>query len=511
MPEDPRVRLTGLTSDKAAAPVLAALDDITVDVVLGTDVHPSARLAAAATAAIAARLFREVTVHGEDALPPNWWDAPTIGELVGRLGHPQAIQPATPAARRLVLTFGAALPPNVTPTVGVGGGDYLARLGTDPQPVHPGEHALGVHAAGCLAIGQLLGQTLSRVAAAPAPAPLPARYALNLLTHRLMDDSADNDTGQVLEITAPRSSPLHVVFAGAGSVASSGVALLSMACAGTDPGAVNIEVVDDDDIDPARNVWRYPALVGGETGSKAQHLASRLRAMGLRATGQHETVTEWARSQPDPGLDGLLVSSVDTLTGRLQVADVLARQTLSLGVSGTSLHAQREGLGDGYACPYCDYVSAAPVLTQADVYAATTGLDLNRVLQLLQHGAHLTDGDVAQAAAAGKVPPARATALVGRSLHDLVRQAYAEVQVTAVGGDVIAVASPHVSWFAGVLAAVEIIKEVTGRPLLDRRVDADLAGLPPGLVRRMPADPSGRCVCRSGVRRRWHGELYGAA
>lgn len=508
MPDDPRVRLTGLTDEQAAGPVLAALDDTALDIVLGADVHPPARLAVAASAAIAARLFGAVTIHGDSTLTSNWWDARTATELVERLLSARAVVPVEPPRRRLVLTVGADLPKDISPTVGIGGGDYLALLGTEAQPVQSGTHALGVHAAGCLAIGQLLATTLSGNGAGTAPAPLPASYALDLLTHRLADtDRSDADATR--EATA--SDPLRVVFAGAGSVASSAIALLSMAYPDGARRLLDLEVVDDDDFDPVRNVWRYPALSGEESGSKALHLATRLRALGLQAAGHHETVAHWTLRQPEPGLDGLLVSSVDTLTGRLQVADVLARQTLSLGVSGTALHAQREGLGDGFACPYCDYVSAAPVLTQADVYAATTGLDLNRVLQLLQPGARLTEPDVAQAVSVGKIASARAAALAGRSLHDLVRQAYAEVQVTAASGEVIAVASPHVSWFAGVLAAVEIVKQVNGLPLLNRRIDADVAGLPPGLVRRMPADPTGRCVCRSGVRLRWYRELYGAA
>jgi len=65
-----------------------------------------------------------------------------------------------------------------------------------------------------------------------------------------------------------------------------------------------------------------------------------------------------------------------------------------------------------------------------------------------------------------------------------------------------------VSWFAGVLAAVEIVKQLRGLPLLDRRVDVDLSGLPPGLVRRPTADTSGRCLCRSGTRTRWYRAMY---
>jgi hypothetical protein len=66
-----------------------------------------------------------------------------------------------------------------------------------------------------------------------------------------------------------------------------------------------------------------------------------------------------------------------------------------------------------------------------------------------------------------------------------------------------------VSWFAGTLAAVELVKQIRGLPTLQGRVDVDLAGLPPGAVRIMPRDGSGRCLYNSGVRQRAWTRLYG--
>jgi hypothetical protein len=161
------------------------------------------------------------------------------------------------------------------------------------------------------------------------------------------------------------------------------------------------------------------------------------------------------------------------------------------------------------ACPFCDYVDTAPVMTQADVYVELTGLDLARVLQLLDVASQLTEQDVAAAVAAGKLPVEEALGLTGRRLEDLVNRLYAEAQIrTSTGTRAMTVAFPQVSWFAGVLAAVEIVKEVRGLPLLQGRVDVDLSGLPPGALRAMPPDPSGRCVCHSGLRRRTYLGLY---
>jgi hypothetical protein len=77
------------------------------------------------------------------------------------------------------------------------------------------------------------------------------------------------------------------------------------------------------------------------------------------------------------------------------------------------------------------------------------------------------------------------------------------------GGDVVAVASPQVSWFAGTLVAAELVKHMLGLPTVDRRVDIDVAGLPAGVVRSPLADPTGTCICHSSVRRRWYRMLYG--
>ena len=272
-----------------------------------------------------------------------------------------------------------------------------------------------------------------------------------------------------------------------------------------------VHTIDKDAFDPRRNPYRYPALVGGEDQDKAPWVAARLNDLGLPVTSHHGDVASWVQAQSKPGLDGLLVSSVDTLSGRLDVTDVLARQTLSLGVDGLRLHAQRELFADGLACSYCDYVSADPPMTQADVQSQLTGLPIPRVLALGQPGMKLTTEDVGAAVAAGKLAPERRAALVGASFSDLVRQAYAEIEIRggAAGEDVdtFTLAAPHVSWFAGVLAAVEIVKELDGLPLVDRRVDVDLLGPPPGLTRRPSADTTGRCVCY-GRRRYWYRMLY---
>lgn len=508
MNHDHRLRLLGATPDSAqATAALAALDDVHVVVDPGAEVDAAHVPALIALVALLARLVGDVSITRSVTAPPNWWGVRSVEEMVGVL---ERLRPAPPRAprRTLRVTFGAQ---GVQPgDFGVGGGDLTAGVGLDPVVLEPAAHALGVHAAACLAVGQILNRVLGGLGYPGVV--LDAPYALDLIMHRPVH-------GALTPAPEPwtLARPLDLAVAGVGSVGSSALALLAMAV-GAGPSqrtarqGLHVTAIDGDRLDSERNPFRYPALCGGEQGEKAVWMASRLREFEIDADAAPCSIGQWAAARPRPGFDGLLVSSVDTVPARLDVADVLARETLSLGVSGLALHAQRERFADGLCCPFCDYVSADPPATQAQVYATVTGLPVARVLQLLDADACLTAADLDAAIMAGRVPEPRRAELVGFRLADLVREAYAEAPLRTgePGGGAVAVAAPHVSWFAGVVVAVEVLKQLDGLPVLDRRVDVDLGGLPPGVVRRVQADATGRCVCRSAVRRRWAERLYPA-
>ena len=514
MVSDQRLRLiAGTEGSGTGVEVLRALDEVRVVIRTGLDMTGAHTGALAAFVGMAARLFGDVVLEPPVVLAPNWWGADDTTALLSTLEHLRP-RPSEPPSHDFVVTFGDQVNGG---RLGIGGDDYTVRLGLDAQALGPAPtHAFGVHASACLAISQILGVALAHFGYSGVELDRP--YVMNLVDYTLIARPAN-----ATDTVAP-TTPLRVAVAGVGSVGTSTLALLATAFASrlapataTPPSAdlVSLELIDDDTIDPDRNPFRYPALSGMESGAKAVHVADRLNSLGLRAAGHACPVAESVRSRAEPGFDGLLISSVDTLDGRLDVTDVLSRATLSVGVSGLALHAQREGFADGFACPFCDYVSAEPPQTQAGSHSHMTGLPLPRVLALMQQGARLSDADVDTAIAAGRIASERRGRLVGAPLSDLVRQAYAEVELRVPdhsSGDreVLALAAPQVSWFAGVLAAVEVVKQVRGLPLLDRRVDVDMGGIPPGLVRRPPADATGRCLCRSGTRIRWYRALYGS-
>ena len=520
---DPRLRLIGpeIPPDYAVA-VLHALDDVRILFRFGEDCRGGAAVAPAAAAALSPRLFGDVRTDRDLELPPNWWLVRSIAELLDRT---RALRPPplTPPGNTIAVTIGAA---GISAgDYGIGGDDWTARIDIAPVSVAVDSHGLGVHAAACLMTGQLLHRVLGPFGY-PGVA-LRGLYALDLITHQ--PTGSPGSVSEARPVCMAGVGITEVGIAGVGSVGTSTAALLATALAPgyttALPAAVarpRIVLIDADDFDPQRNPFRYPALMGGETGSKAVTMAERLCGAGLVALAAPLRVGPWVAGRERPGFDGLLVSSVDTLSGRLEVADVLARDTLSIGVAGLSLHAQREPVAAvDRACPYCDFVDAAPPSTQAEVHAAGTGLSVARILELLgRDDARLTAADLDLAVAAGRVPEVRRRQLVGAPLADLVRQAYAEAALAVRTGagapppgggsaqEVVAVAAPHVSWFAGTIAAAETIKQLLELPLLDGRVDVDLAGLPPGLLRRMPPDPTGTCLCRSAVRRRWAQRLY---
>ena len=521
---DPRIRLLGAPGSgdwsEVAEAVLARLDETEIVVAASADADPAARVAVAAFVAMTARLVPHVKISSAGDLPVNWWQARSWDDLLERLKQVRPISTGAPR-RQIKVGFGVAQDGY---DLYVGGGDWNVLLGVGPVDLEDRNvHALGVHAAACLAVSQVLIKLLGEFGfpgvALTDQSGTSGRIETNLVDHGL----------HTVGIKTPErflpvpGRPLRAGFLGVGSVGTSALALLATVCSPVlnrtlqASPALEITAVDKDAFDPDRNPYRYPALIGGESDHKAQAIVDRLKELGMVAEPVVADVGTWNSTKADAGWQGVLISSVDTIPGRLDVADVLGERTLSAGVSGTELHVQWERFADGFACPFCDYVRADPPLTQAGVFAAVTGIPVSRVLALLQDGAALTASDVEMAIAAGRVPAQRREALTGAPLSDLVRQAYAEAELRPQGAaagpstDVVAVAAPQVSWFAGALIAAELVKDMLGLPTVIRRVDLDVAGLPAGVVRSVPADGTGTCVCHSGVRRRWYRAMYGAA
>lgn len=513
--DDPRLRLLGAAEAADAGRLLTAFDTVRPIVTVSPGLPPAAAGAALTLVALLSRLFPHVQVDGSAQAGPNPWGITDVADAPDWF---RGVRPVPTTAPGTNIRMSLGMPPGVRardPVLGVGGGDWTARLAWEPQPLDDPSralrHGLGLHAAACLAVSELLKRTLvplgMRALMLPGSGGASSGDPLvwNLIDYRRAPAPlVSGAEGRLLQ--------QRVLLAGAGSVGTS-VAGMLVFCPGLTGEAV---VVDPEGFDPARNPFRYPALSGGETGSKATWAAGLLQNAGWEAEPGAGGIGTWNAAQPAPGFDGIMVSSVDDLTARFDVADVLAREVISAGVGGLAFHVQRERLGDGWACPFCEYVPAEPPLTQAHVIAAQVGLPVERVIALQIPGAVLTTADLEASAAGGKISAEAAARLAGHRLADLVAGAYAEAAIAPAGAQrdpgqpgTVAVAAPQVSWLTGVITAAELVKAASGLPVLDRRVDVDMSGLPQGFTRRVKADASGRCACASGVRRRWMVNLYG--
>ena len=480
--------LTGVTDTSRIA---IALDSTRVVVVVPKHASPTVTAAAAGLVSMASRVLGEVVLRGDGQLPTNPWRAATLGDalqlhqVVGRA----VLAPMTD----IVVAFGEA---SSCAQWYVGGDDWTAVLSRHPTAIGPCDlGGLGLHAASAFAFGEVLKTVLRPLGMRCVPVE-------NTLIWNLLD-------GRLASAPTVRSrDPAHaatIVFLGAGSLGSSGVGVLSMT-----PARGTAHVVDPDRFDPARNTYRYPATPPGTAGPKAEWAANVLQSAGWKAAHHDGTINDWVRTRPAAGFDGMALVSVDRVDGRLDAADLLARSTISAGVSGLALHAQRSSAADDFACSYCAYVDVAPPMTQLEVYAGLTGLPARRVAELLA-GDTLTSVDLEAGASRYKLTGDGVAGLIGGRLEDLLHRRYAQAQVAIGNSGLVAdVSAPHVSWLGGILMAAEVVKVAAGLAPLERRVELDLSGVPLGGWRSPRRDQSGRCTCANPARRDLARRLYAA-
>lgn len=486
---DPRVTLADGVAGQAEA-ALAALDSVRVVIRLGQRLNPTAARAAFALLAMLRRLHAHVELDGDARLERNPWMVESVAsglDVLARL----APTPTVAASRDVIIAVGDDVS---DASWWLGGDDWTLLVARQRRPVGAVHHGAALHLGAALLAGEIFKEQLIPLGMVGHRAATDVVW--NLIDYRLRPAPS-------LEYVAVNSA---LAVLGGGSVGSSTVGVLS--CADSNDGTTAV-VVDPDTFDPVRNPFRYPLALGSEAGWKAEWLRDVLRAAGCAAEAANVSVKQWVTESAEPGCDGIVVSSVDTVDGRLEVADVLPRTTLSVAVRALALHVQREHLGDGLACPACEYVDERLAIGQTEIYAQLTGLSSERVAEILATGQPLAVDDVDRVQAQRGLAPGTVAEMVGRRIQDLVHRLYAATEITPAATErPIQVNAPHVSWAAGSIAAAEVLKAASGLPLVDRRVELDLAGVPQDGTHRHPADRSGRCLCASPVRRRWMRRLY---
>jgi hypothetical protein len=369
--------------------------------------------------------------------------------------------------------------------------DWTYSAGPRHVPLPDGSRTapLGAIATTCFMAAQALGHALKPLG---VPYLRTDGFVSNLLDYRL----------QPAPIVETEARLGQLTLCGCGSVGSSSIYCTLLAGVRGGP----VDMIDGDAFKP-RNKFRYPVLREPITTKKATWLADLARSGGIDATAHFGSIQAYLESLPDIPAHSLAAVSVDTLDGRRDATDILARTTLNVGVLGLKLHAACHGFSEE-GCAYCQYVDVEPPLSASAALAEQTGLSVERVVELEISGDVLSEADIAVVAAACKLqddPPH-----IGERLADLRRRVYAQAVVPTAEGEVL-VAAPFVSTLAGLLLLVETLKDANPELYpyrLDGRYDADMSGEPTGFVTATTRDKSGRCLCYSPHRQLAYRELH---
>ena len=451
-------------------------------IIIRTVRHPTddERLAAAMLYSLCCRVFPNTSIDLDGVLPPNPWGVRTVASAVASQPSAQPRSHHTP--QQVVIALGRHAGPA---DLYIAGDDWTAIVSRAPitaQPA-PGQHgSLGLHAAAALAASEVFKCALANLGLQTMQ--LEAEMVWNLVDYRLHKAPPIERNGA--------AGHQELLFIGAGSLGSSAIAALTL----TDIVA-SIEVIDNDDLDPDHNPFRYPAATTTTTGSKVRWLGAMVGASpSISAQPRHQLLQDWIAQRALPGFDGTAVVTVDRVDARRHAADLSALHTIAAGVNGLATELHRSTATDNTAaCSYCLHIDVADPYDQVDVYAELTNLAPDRVRELL-NGDRLTRADLA----ATHVPTGGLT--VGDRFEDLVRGAYAEATLPAASDESspAGIAAPHVSWLTGLTIAAELLKQSLGVPTLDRRLRLDLRGLPLGTTDRPMRDPTGRCLCHNPTR-----------
>jgi hypothetical protein len=493
---DPRLELADLGADGGGEAVLERLDGVRVIVEV-----PAARCTGRADQValytivnLAARLFPHLELR-LGATAPSLLAPLLQGELgssLDELARELAPAPSRDPSEEFHLAFGVA--PSGPGLAGDAAG-WSYSVGPELTELDPATGpAFGALACATFLVAQLFA---ARMAPLGLPVVLSEGFTANLL------DLQNHPAPVLPDLGPPRLGPL--VAAGCGSVGSS--LLLTAVSVGLGGGP--LELIDPDGFS-ARNVLRYPVLRHEVKAVKVEWLAELAAVAGLEAHPHRGDIQAWLATLPEPPVIDLAAVSVDTIEGRRDATDLLARRTLNVGVGGLSLHISSHGFADGGPCAYCQYVDVAPTLSGSARLAEMIGLPVERVVELNLGNGLICAADAALMAASGRFgerPPRE-----GERLADLRRRIYAQAAIpTGEREEKVLVSAPFVSQLGGLLLAVEALKastpELAEYQLADR-YDVDLSGPPPGLTRTTSPDESGRCLCRSAFRRRASSDLH---
>lgn len=466
-------------------------------------------------ATLAARLFDRIELVGDEGAPVHRHLSLLSGAFLPALRNlVPTLRPLTPEPRNgrtVRVVIGEPARDDATVDLFVGAVDWVALLSTSgPRPVREGINPCGALAAGALGAAEVFKVMFDGGLRGALRA---ADINLSLLSYTAVAGEA-----LMCQPALPERAAIDAVLVGCGSV---GCAFLEGVL--LTPTLTGRLAAVDNGVFDLRNPYKYALLnwaaaQGG--GAKAEwardqvaaHAASRYKARGFVGTA-NQYVASLAEEYRIP----VAVSAVDTMEARLEIQDMLPGAVVNAGISGTLVEISSHDFGRG-PCLGCLMMRQTMESWNAEPIATRTGLRPERVRELIQGNRGITQQDINEIIAAGKIPMHLVLELEGYIgqplLSFLNRMPYAEASVAAPeGGAQARVTTAFVSAFAGALLFGEFLK-ASIPALAPHRVDnsyrQDLLGVPADGLFRYDRDPEGWCACYSPFRLRVYQEKYGS-
>lgn len=512
---DPRLRLisgVAAANDDDLAEIVALLDDPTIRIVVpGAAPRWHHQLLLLTLVDLCGRLFPRLDIDVDGAAPAHGVLPPgpaTVGERITAVRARSPLDPLPPGEATLTILIGAD--PDTGADLYVDAHGWQSYLGTVPSRL---PHDAPTVAVGPIAAAARAGAHVMRHLVMRHTIPLPDEMYESALTYR-------SDTNPIDDPATPEPTSIDAVLAGAGSVGGAAVYTFEH-----QPhlegrlGAVDDQTVADEN--------PYRALLATRTAAaqrdpKVDVVTGRLaHHHNLEVTGDQVRFAAFDAQRAEPGPWPLVLVAVDTVEARREIQDALPLDVVNAACDPDFVMISGHRTGDG-PCLYCLHIgdvldsrqiknkliAEATGLAEAEVNArraaADDHLDAKTIRTIEQHR-RLALGSLAQHE--------------GTTLDELWDAAlvYGQVQVQASGGAQIAVASPFITAFAGVLLAAECFKR--GKAELERfalgpgratRVTTNpYATLMEEFVEHLDRWPTSECLCRSARRLRLIADRYG--
>lgn len=480
-----------------ASPEVFSLPIIAVELRPSAARHPGNTVAFLLAVNLLSRMFERVhAIFPSGAEVHNHpWGLKTVRAVVDELNDTVegSLDISMPKRSDVVLSIGERPSIPAAHEVVVRGSPWCAAL--DCNLPGEGEGVFGFLYAACMGAAQVLLHILNNVNASYCPM---APFSISILD--LLRSGADANMPKI--ITIPET---HLV--GVGAVGSAAIYALSH----LDGLRGELHLIDNEGVDES-NLNRYVLMRRRNIGHGKVIVADEaLGRTEIQPAPFQGAFSDYVDKFGDSV--NLLLSPIDTLEGRRELARTLPRRIINAATGGTTVTISTHGFNDGKACLHCLYPLAPNRKSREEIMATDMGLSLDLCRTLIQTNAPVGAQLVAQIEKHRGVEPGKWTDKAGSPIDSFyVKAVCGEATLHLPVADVVAPLS-FISASAGILLASELVK--TAHPdiskwVLNNYFRVDTFKHPnPAFRRLLPQDQSGKCICQDRAYIEVYAEKYG--